>query len=330
MGTTQPPTEHHASSEDAGQLLASSSVYKPPSSDRLLNYATSGRMKYRQRAVDEKSGLSHCPHIKMLVNDVAFLTDKARSGDTVIYAGGTIGAYLPVVVGMFPTVQFLVYDGNPTSQHYQRAGSEHPPNMHMKVAWFGEKEAIELTRQQTPDGRSMYDPSRTLLMVDTRNVTRCMQPLEKQLSSAAAAACAADEETAAAAPMQPMPPNRSKVTEENVLHDMNEQEGWMHILRPRSAMLKFRLPFEGASNYSYLHGKMYLQTFAPKSTTEVRLCVDAPANALSPYKRDLYNAQLHEECMFHHNSISRRMHMGSDCRVKVRPVHTLVIYTLAH
>jgi hypothetical protein len=96
---------------------------------------------------------------------------------------------------------------------------------------------------------------------------------------------------------------------------MHEQEVWMHVLRPRSAMLKFRLPFND-ENYSYLKGKMYLQPFVQKSSTEVRLCVDSPLS--DSYPRDLYNAKLHESCLFHHNCVTRRMHLASDCKIKVR------------
>jgi len=144
------------------------SVYKPPSADRLLSYVTSPKMKYRERTSEEKGGLVHCPHIKMIVNDVAFLTEKASAGDVVLYVGGTIGSYLPLVARMFPTLNFLVYDGHPQSQHYKNASEQHPPNIHLKAAWFNEHEAIEYTNLQQPK----YSPGKTLLMVDTRNVTR--------------------------------------------------------------------------------------------------------------------------------------------------------------
>jgi hypothetical protein len=69
--------EHEESTEKI-QLSKPMTVYKPLSSDRVLDYSTSGKMKYRERESKEKSGLPHCTHIKMLVNDVDFLTEKAR------------------------------------------------------------------------------------------------------------------------------------------------------------------------------------------------------------------------------------------------------------
>jgi hypothetical protein len=141
-------------------------IYKPPTTSRLLEYSSSPRMKYRERASEEKAGLSHCPNIKMLVNDVDFLTENAKAGDTVLYVGGTIGAYLPVVASMFPTLQFLVYDGHPESLHYKNASDEHPPNLHLKPVWFSQEEAVQFV------SLPLYNPSRTLLMVDSRNISR--------------------------------------------------------------------------------------------------------------------------------------------------------------
>jgi hypothetical protein len=145
--------------------MEDSNVYKPLSADRELNYLTSPQMTYRERTPNEKAGLSHCPNIKMLINDVAFLTEKAKAGDLVIYVGGTIGAYLPLVAKMFLTLHFLVYYGHPESMHYK---NEQPPNMHLKAVWFSQQEAVNFVNLQMPK----YDPRRTLLMVDTRNVTQ--------------------------------------------------------------------------------------------------------------------------------------------------------------
>ena len=50
----------------------------------------------------------------------------------------------------------------------------------------------------------------------------------------------------------------------------------MQLLRPRSAQLKFKLPYHGPTSYSYLKGDVYYQLFGKHSTSEVRLVVDAP------------------------------------------------------
>ena len=63
------------------------------------------------------------------------------------------------------------------------------------------------------------------------------------------------------------------------------------------------------------------QPFAAKSGTEVKLVVDTPPVVHmvtgSEYPRDIYHTNIHDECMFHHNSKTRLMHMDSESRIKV-------------
>lgn len=62
------------------------------------------------------------------------------------------------------------------------------------------------------------------------------------------------------------------------------------------------------------------QPFAPKSCTEVKLVVDSHPSVHitgAEYPRYLYNSNVHDECMFYHNSKTRLMHMDSDSRIKV-------------
>ena len=278
-------------------------VFRPSSSSRELCYLRSSSMDYRPRDVHEKSGLIHCPNIKMLVNDVAFLTERARDGDMVIYVGGTIGNYLPILGKMFPNLQFLVYDGNPTSMHYRSPQDEKASNIHLKPTWFSEKEARTLAAMRHP---TPYDSSKTLLMVDSRNITKLALNQEDLLSSLP------QSKSAGAL--------RSIVTDENIEADLADQHAWVHALRPRAAMLKFRIPFSATgSPLSYFAGRLYLQPFAQRSSTEVRLCVDAEANADGTYAYPLasYPAQMHDGCLFHHNTIVRRQHLASPCRIKV-------------
>lgn len=96
-----------------------------------------------------------------------------------------------------------------------------------------------------------------------------------------------------------------------------EQENWVQLLRPRSAQLKFKLPYHGPSTYSYLKGDVYTQLFGKQSTSEVRLWVDAPANENTTYPRYLYNRQEHEQSLYHHNAVTRTQHMDASNRVRV-------------
>ncbi len=55
------------------------------------------RLKYRERTHKEMERAVHAPDLKCLINDVAFLTDKAMRDDVVIYAGNNVGHWFPIV-----------------------------------------------------------------------------------------------------------------------------------------------------------------------------------------------------------------------------------------
>lgn len=202
-------------------------IYKPESSDTLLDHATAMQLKYRERpARDIELGMQS-NDIKNLVNDVSFLTSRARYGDLVVYIGNNIGAWLPVAAKMFPTLQFLVYDGNPAKlmqlqeRDYQHNGF--PSNIHIRPCWFSEHEADKLVNLKFPH----YNANSTLLVAETRNMV-----YDKK----------------AAGPVV-----------KNCTKDMTDQDAWIHILKPRSASLKLDMPYQGSKHYNYLAGEMHLQ-----------------------------------------------------------------------
>lgn len=103
----------------------------------------------------------------MLCNDVSFLTQKAEAGDTVIYVGGSIGAYVLLLANMFPTVNFVLYDHN-LSNSVKKAKDEGfmPGNLRHTPEVFSEHVAAQLLLQESMHG------SKLLLMSDLRNITR--------------------------------------------------------------------------------------------------------------------------------------------------------------
>lgn len=85
-------------------------------------------------------------------------------------------------------------------------------------------------------------------------------------------------------------------------------------------MLNFNLPSghkQSSENYSYLKGQVYMQTFAQRKFSEVRLVVDSPMSQWESFPRYLYNSRTHSEHMKHHNNVTRTQHMKSDCKIKV-------------
>ena len=225
----------------------------------------------------------HSPDLKRLISDVAFLTDKAMRDDIVIYAGSNIGHWFPIVAKMFPTLHFLVYDGNPVKLDKLAEQVGLPPNVRVKTSWFTESEAKRFVKTAgTP-----HQHASVLLIADSNNLEW-------------------DRET-------PGPVLK------DIHKDMADQDTWLHALKPRSAMLKFDLPYREGKSYSYVKGQMCLQPFAPKSGTEVKLVVDSQpcVHFSGEYPREVYDSNAHDECMFFHNSKTRLMHVDSNSKIKV-------------
>ena len=81
------------------------------------------------------------PDLSRVINDVNFLTDKSKEGDVVIYVGNNIGLWLGTVARMFPTLHFLVYDGNSMKLNRAMEQGKLPSNIHLKNSWFSVAEA---------------------------------------------------------------------------------------------------------------------------------------------------------------------------------------------
>jgi hypothetical protein len=294
-------------------------VYKPTEVVLTLSHAESPRKAYTRFSEDDVKGVVYCSELKNIMKDVSFLTDKSMPGDTVIYIGNTMGRWVETVSRMFPMLQFIVYDGNPTKvQTCMAEGTlkedpvhtmKHPGNVHLRNTWFNVQEAENLTT-----GRNApLSPTRTLMMVETRNMSHAP---EDTPPSDPVQDCTDVEES-----MKHGTASQAPFVERDIMKDMADQDAWLHVLKPRSALLKFNLPYQGAKSYSYMSGTMLLQPFAQKMCTEVQLVVDRPkpsmSSLLSTYPRELYSSQAHDECMLFHNVVTRTEHMRSDARIKV-------------
>lgn len=80
--------------------------------------------------------------------------------------------------------------------------------------------------------------------------------------------------------------------------DMRLQEAWVRVMKPRLAMLKFRLPY-GETSYNYLAGDILLQPYARSDSTETRLIVSNPTSNYT------YNPSVYEEQLAYHNMVNR-------------------------
>lgn len=208
---------------------------------------------------------------------------------------------------MFPSVNFVMYDHN-LSNSVRKAKEENfmPRNLLHRDEVFSEKVAAQLLLQDSLRSKDL------LLMSDLRNITRCeacirAQPLAKtvpdMLASLRRNAWGNEGQVA--------------VTDDNVVNDLHLQENWVQLLRPRSAQLKFKLPYHGSTQYSYLKGDVNAQLFGKHSTSEIRLTVDAPLDEMQQYPRFMYDKQTHEDSMYHHNFVTRLEHTNAPNRIRL-------------
>lgn len=89
------------------------------------------------------------------------------------------------------------------------------------------------------------------------------------------------------------------ISEECIREDNNLQYQFVKYLKPLYSQLKFRPPRD-EPNYKYFKGKVYLQYFAPVSSTETRLVVDG--NKLND---KIYNVEKYENKLFKFNKYLR-------------------------
>jgi len=103
------------------------------------------------------------------------------------------------------------------------------------------------------------------------------------------------------------------VTEETVDRDMKLQSNWVKTLRPDFSMLKFRLPRHLGERYTYLEGELFLQMFAPGSSTETRLVVDSARG----FNEIDFDVELYEGLMYFFNRRARLLSYNQNLGFKM-------------
>ena len=88
-----------------------------------------------------------------------------------------------------------------------------------------------------------------------------------------------------------------------LLEDLDAQQRWVDLLRPKRALLKFRFPYTEGSTES-LDGEMRLPVWGPQTTTECRLLVTPPRKSL-PLATKRYDHQCMWEQLFYFNTVTR-------------------------
>jgi hypothetical protein len=86
-----------------------------------------------------------------------------------------------------------------------------------------------------------------------------------------------------------------------VKDDNFNQMKWYNIIKPIFTMFKFRLPYNSDNITEYLDGEIYLQAYAPATSTETRLMIGANASLKK------YDDRTYEEQLFYFNKYERSL-----------------------
>ena len=89
--------------------------------------------------------------------------------------------------------------------------------------------------------------------------------------------------------------------EQYIIKDNITQMKWIEIMKPVKSMIKFRCPYPDLipGKTSMYQGTIYLQPWAPASSTETRLIIDDSLTMTE------YDNLIYEEQLYHHNNDTR-------------------------
>ena len=93
---------------------------------------------------------------------------------------------------------------------------------------------------------------------------------------------------------------RSSSTDEGIIFDQDLHIKWHKSLKPKYSYFKFRCPYKHVDDiYSYYKGKIYLQPYAPLSSTETRLLLK------TKLEKHNYNINEYQGKMMYFNRVIR-------------------------
>lgn len=260
------------------------------------------------RNIDPKDILSrHEGQRKLFLTELYFLTNYGHLSNTVVYPGAAHGYHIPLLSALFPNHSFYLYDPSKFFDGISRDSSK----IHVFNKLFLEEDAKDPKYKSgllISDIRSVTKISEEENLDVTKaagNIAKNVQ-FNQDLKVRVLAALSAEKKAAfqklklgkATLPKttkfltdnlsadEIFEIHRSEeikaVTEENVIEDMNLQAGFINNMKPKKAMIKFRVPY-GADEYCSTHtkddkclypffeGDLLLQPYAPLSSTEMRL-----------------------------------------------------------
>ena len=227
----------------------------------------SPRAKY-QRRFDQDKSTFHFGQRKLMLSEIEFLTNVSKEirhlknkKICLIYAGAAPGIHIAMLMNLFPFIEYILVD----PAKFEMDCSKPTAKFQLINAFFTD----DMAKQFKKD----YKDYEILFVSDIRTADHRI--LSKQ------------------------------ATEIRIEQDMLDQMRWVEILSPFKSMLKFRLPYIGddksikKTELEYLDGKLFLQIWEGKTSSETRLVVDKTAG------KKLYDCVKYEDQLFRFNTVER-------------------------
>jgi hypothetical protein len=215
----------------------------------------------------------HLGQRKLLLSEIQVLLKYYEISPDIhpvmLYIGAAIGTHLVTLSKLFPHVKFILYDG---SKIYKKLHSF--PN-------------FEIHDSTTPI--NALDKGDTDSVNDGFFTTKkCMRWANKLDNNSLIFV------------------SDIRLTEDDfeggVLRDLKLQETWVHILKPKLSLLKFRPPYQ-AKNISYLPGDIFYGIWPPPLSAETRLLVTQKDAIKKSTKQ--YSFSDYEGLLYYHNKNRR-------------------------
>jgi hypothetical protein len=211
----------------------------------------------------------HMGQMKLLISEIDFLSNLARAGDLVVYAGAADGAHIPTLDCMFQHLRLTWHLFDPSRFSTQ------------VMQWMtANRDRVFIYRRCFHSQDAMYfkQVGTVLFICDIRT---------KQDHSN----------------------SKSVPDDSHVMSNQMAQMEWVRLMDPVACCLKFRGTFNYAEeagakyrHFQYLRGELRVQAWPRPNSTEVRLV------ARRPYSTRMYSSRQLDEAMSHYNENARLLH----------------------
>ncbi|RNF12478.1 hypothetical protein TraAM80_00331 [Trypanosoma rangeli] len=230
----------------------------------------------------------HFGQRKLLLSEIEFLSaylEAPRASDKallVVYAGAANGSHLPFLFGLFEKVKFVLIDPAPFCAKVREVAKDaEGPVLELVEGYCTDELCLRLSRLYG----SVYD---ILLVSDIRSGEPLVQSNKENTAM--------------------------------IMRDNEMQRSWCLSLKAHAALLKFHPPYprckDATSRYydnaddtpdvvEYMDGSRLFGVWAPKSSSEVRLCVEGPFLSGAKVPMRQYDCTVHEEQCYFYNTEDR-------------------------